>query len=122
MEGVLTGRAESLGPCCLLLGRASTELLLPRLHLKEIHPWLEAFNLSVLKHLSSENLVAHLFSSCFQALQSISLQNKLLLRGQLRDLLLMAFVQSNGWVEGAATAWIRVSLSLCRVGTVCVHL
>lgn len=58
MKGVLTGRAESMCPCCLLLGRASTELLLPRLHLEEIHPWLEAFNLSDLKHFSWENLVA----------------------------------------------------------------
>ena len=63
MEEVLTGRAESVCPYCLLLGRASTELLLARLHLEEIHPWLEAFNLSDLKHFSWENFVALLLSA-----------------------------------------------------------
>lgn len=123
---MLTGRAESVCPCCLLLGRAGTELLLPRLHLEEIHPWLEAFNLSDVKHFSWENLLALLLSAfvsqLFPGSSAHLAAEQTAVKRITEDLLLIAFVESNGWVEGTATAWIGVSLSPCRVGAVCVHL
>ena len=63
MEGPLIGRAERVCPCCLLLHRASTELVFLRLHLEEIHSWLETFNFSYPKHFSWENLLALLLST-----------------------------------------------------------
>lgn len=41
---------------------------------------------------------------------------------QRKDLLLIVFVDSNGWVEGTNSAWIRVSLSPRGVAAVCVYL
>lgn len=40
---------------------------------------------------------------------------------QRRDLLLIAFVDSNGWVEEKNSAWTRVSLYPRGVAAVCVY-
>lgn len=40
---------------------------------------------------------------------------------QRRDLFLIAFVDSNGWVEEKNTAGTRVSLYPCGVAAVCVY-
>lgn len=40
---------------------------------------------------------------------------------QRQDVLLIAFLESNGWVEETDSAWIRVSLSPGGVAAVCVY-
>lgn len=79
MEGVPAGRAESVSPCCLLLGRASTGLscsypgcIWKRFILGWRRSASQISNISAGKT-SRHYCSAHLFPSCVQALQPISL-------------------------------------------------